>query len=207
MMNKRNLYWYHDRKITDQEMKAIEEAFNAVGLELTDERVMSCIDDDSLTLNECRNGSYVVWYLDENRQACVYVDTLKMLDDDEISIELTTDELHDAAMEFHEEHIKKTDDSMHASFVLGWNELLKIMSHHGITGISLDDFKSEENDDAGLTDYNLNLRDNPADDRHDVYISYTIPGTGDECDSAVKLYENGCSDGYWSVTCYGEHLM
>lgn len=43
---------------------------------------------DRLTENTTRSGRDVVWYLDENHNVCVYIDTLEVLTDEEIEREL-----------------------------------------------------------------------------------------------------------------------
>lgn len=45
-------------------------------------------ESDEITINTCRNGREVAWYLDESREMCIYIDTLEELTQEEIDKEL-----------------------------------------------------------------------------------------------------------------------
>ena len=81
--------WYADREVTSKEREAIVEALSLFNCNLSDDDIQRWIDDDTISLNTCRNGRDVVWILlEENREACVYVDNLEKLTDKEIKDQL-----------------------------------------------------------------------------------------------------------------------
>ena len=81
--------WYEGREVTSKEREAIDEALSFFNCDLSDDDIQRWIDDDTISLNTCRNGCDVVWILlEENREACVYVDSLKKLTDEEIKEQL-----------------------------------------------------------------------------------------------------------------------
>lgn len=81
--------WYADREITNKEREAIVEALSLFNCNLSDDDIQRWIDDDTISLNTCRNGRDVVWILlEDNREACVYVDNLKKLTNEEIKNQL-----------------------------------------------------------------------------------------------------------------------
>lgn len=67
-------------------IKAIEKVYSVAGIE--SESIFDDIKKDYLTLNTCRNGREVVWYMDESKNVAVYVDTLEVLSNEEIEKEL-----------------------------------------------------------------------------------------------------------------------
>lgn len=81
--------WYENREVTNQERAAIDEALKFFDCNLNDEDIKKWIDDDTISLSTCRNGRDVVWILlEENREACVYVDNLEKLTNKEIKDQL-----------------------------------------------------------------------------------------------------------------------
>lgn len=81
--------WYADREVTSKEREAIDEALSLFNCDLSDDDIQRWIDDDTISLNTCRNGRDAVWILlEENRGVCVYVDSLKKLTDEEIKEQL-----------------------------------------------------------------------------------------------------------------------
>lgn len=43
---------------------------------------------EEITINTCRNGRKVAWYLDETKELCIYIDTMEELTQEEIENEL-----------------------------------------------------------------------------------------------------------------------
>lgn len=82
------LVWNENTKVEDREKKAIIEALNEINYELDEENIQSWINDDTITLNTCRNGRDVIWILTENKEVCVYIDDLSFLNDKEIEEQL-----------------------------------------------------------------------------------------------------------------------
>lgn len=81
--------WYADREVTSKEREAIVEALSLFNCNLSDDDIQRWIDDDTISLNTCRNGRDVVWILlEDNNEACVYVDNLKKLTNEEIKNQL-----------------------------------------------------------------------------------------------------------------------
>lgn len=81
--------WYEDREVTSKEREAIDEALSTFNYNLSDDDIQRWIDDDTISLNTCRNGRDVVWILlEDNNEACVYVDNLKKLTNEEIKNQL-----------------------------------------------------------------------------------------------------------------------
>lgn len=81
--------WYADREVTSKEREAIDEALSLFDCDLSDDDIQRWIDDDTISLNTCRNGRDVVWILlEDNNEACVYVDNLKKLTNEEIKNQL-----------------------------------------------------------------------------------------------------------------------
>lgn len=81
--------WYEDREVTSKEREAIDEALSLFNCDLSDDDIQRWIDDDTISLNTCRNGCDVVWILlEDNNEACVYVDNLKKLTNEEIKNQL-----------------------------------------------------------------------------------------------------------------------
>lgn len=78
------LVWNENTKVEDREKKAIIEALNEINYELDEENIQSWINDDTITLNTCRNGRDVIWILTENKEVCVYIDDLSFLNEKEI---------------------------------------------------------------------------------------------------------------------------
>lgn len=81
--------WYEDREVTSKEREAIDEALSLFDCDLSDDDIQRWIDDDTISLNTCRNGRDVVWILlEDNNEACIYVDNLKKLTNEEIKNQL-----------------------------------------------------------------------------------------------------------------------
>lgn len=81
--------WYADREVTSKEREAIDKALSLFNYDLSDDDIQRWIDDDTISLNTCRNGRDVVWILlEDNNEACVYVDNLKKLTNEEIKNQL-----------------------------------------------------------------------------------------------------------------------
>lgn len=81
--------WYEGREVTSKEREAIDEALSFFDYSLKDDDIQRWIDDDAISLNTCRNGRDVVWILlEENCEACIYVDSLKKLTNEEIKEQL-----------------------------------------------------------------------------------------------------------------------
>jgi hypothetical protein len=81
--------WYVDREVTSKEREAIDEALSLFDRDLSDDDIQRWIDDDTISLNTCRNGRDVVWILlEDNNEACIYVDNLKKLTNEEIKNQL-----------------------------------------------------------------------------------------------------------------------
>lgn len=81
--------WYEDREVTSKEREAIDEVLSLFDRDLSDDDIQRWIDDDTISLNTCRNGRDVVWILlEDSNEACVYVDNLKKLTNEEIKNQL-----------------------------------------------------------------------------------------------------------------------
>lgn len=81
--------WYEGREVTSKEREAIDEALSLFNCDLSDDDIQRWIDDDTISLNTCRNGCDVVWILlEDNNEACIYVDNLKKLTNEEIKNQL-----------------------------------------------------------------------------------------------------------------------
>lgn len=81
--------WYEGREVTSKEREAIDEALSLFNCDLSDNDIQRWIDDDTISLNTCRNGRDVVWILlENNNEACIYVDNLKKLTNEEIKNQL-----------------------------------------------------------------------------------------------------------------------
>lgn len=81
--------WYEGREVTSKEREAIDEALSTFSYNLSDDDIQRWINDDTISLNTCRNGRDVVWILlEDNNEACVYVDNLKKLTNEEIKNQL-----------------------------------------------------------------------------------------------------------------------
>lgn len=63
---------------------ALKKLYEEIGFE----NVLSDIENDYLTENSCRNGRDVLWYMDENNNVAIYIDTLEFLTEEEIEKEL-----------------------------------------------------------------------------------------------------------------------
>lgn len=81
--------WYEGREVTSKEREAIDEALSLFNCDLSDDDIQRWIDDDTISLNTCRNGRDVVWILlEDNNEVCVYVNNLKKLTNEEIKNQL-----------------------------------------------------------------------------------------------------------------------
>ncbi|MCR5254627.1 MAG: hypothetical protein K6D96_01725 [Acetatifactor sp.] len=65
-------------------LKAIEKLYSIIG----DRDILNDIKTDILTENTCRNGRAVLWYLTENTDVAIYIDTLELLTETEKEKEL-----------------------------------------------------------------------------------------------------------------------
>lgn len=63
--------WYADREVTSKEREAIDEALSLFNCDLSDDDIQRWIDDDTISLNTCRNGRDVVWILLEDNKRVV----------------------------------------------------------------------------------------------------------------------------------------
>lgn len=52
--------WYAGREVTSREREAIDEALSLSNCDLSDDDIQRWIDDDTISLNTCRNGRDVV---------------------------------------------------------------------------------------------------------------------------------------------------
>lgn len=50
--------------------------------------IQSDLEDNTLTENTGRSGQRYFWYIDENNDACISIDTLEIIDDERIEEEL-----------------------------------------------------------------------------------------------------------------------
>lgn len=82
------LVWSKNTKVKDEEKEAIVTALSEINYELDNNDIQQWINDDTITLNTCRNGKDVVWIITENKEVCVYVDDLSVLDEKEIEEQL-----------------------------------------------------------------------------------------------------------------------
>ena len=82
------LVWSKNTKVKDEEKEAIVTALSEINYELDNNDIQQWINDDTITLNTCRNGKDVVWIITENKEVCVYVDDLSVLDKKEIEEQL-----------------------------------------------------------------------------------------------------------------------
>ena len=81
--------WYAGREVTSKEREAIDKALSFFNYNLSDDDIQRWIDDNTISLNTCRNGCDAVWILlEDNKEACVYVDNLKELTGEEIKEQL-----------------------------------------------------------------------------------------------------------------------
>jgi hypothetical protein len=87
----KKLEWYEGREVTEQERKAVREALCDINYyDVADdaERVQEWIDDNTISICQCRNKRTAVWILLESSEVAVYVDTLEKLSNEEIEKEL-----------------------------------------------------------------------------------------------------------------------
>ena len=82
------LVWSKNTKVKDEEREAIVTALSEINYELDNNDIQQWINDDTITLNTCRNGKDVVWIITENKEVCVYIDDLSVLDEKEIKEQL-----------------------------------------------------------------------------------------------------------------------
>ena len=81
-----DLVWKDGRKVTEQEEKAITELMgNVLPFGVDEESIQEDINNEYITVNECRNHRDVIWYVDEKYNAAVYIDNLEELDEEEIT--------------------------------------------------------------------------------------------------------------------------
>lgn len=82
------LVWSENTKVKDEEREAVIAALSEINYELDNNNIQQWINDDTITLNTCRNGREVIWIITENKEVCVYVDNLSVLDEKEIKEQL-----------------------------------------------------------------------------------------------------------------------
>lgn len=75
------------KSLTEAEMEALKTVLeDCVG---NTHNLYAYLDDDTLTINVCRNGRIVAWCVwSEGNESCRYVDTLERLTDAEIEEQL-----------------------------------------------------------------------------------------------------------------------
>lgn len=82
---------YAGKTLTEQEVKAIREALNNINYyDVADdaERMQEWLEDDTISVCECRNKRKAVWILVECNETAVYIDSLESLTEDEIKEQL-----------------------------------------------------------------------------------------------------------------------
>lgn len=72
----------------NEHMDAVKEIYEEIGLSMTKENVETDYACDYLTLNTGRNGRDILWYMDSLSNIAIYVDTLVILNEDEIEEQL-----------------------------------------------------------------------------------------------------------------------
>lgn len=80
------LYAMRDEKGENMKEKALRRLYDALGIDSPDYEEDQA--HDYLTENEARNGRGVLWYMDENHNAAIYMDTLELLTAEEIEEQL-----------------------------------------------------------------------------------------------------------------------
>lgn len=79
--------WKNGDPVTEKEEKAIKLSIERMDF-AEDTDIQNWINDDSITVNTCRNGRDVIWIITESREACVYIDDFSFLSEEEIEKEL-----------------------------------------------------------------------------------------------------------------------
>lgn len=82
---------YAGRILTEQEVRAVREALNNINYyDIADdaERMQEWLEDDTISICECRNKRKAVWVLVECDEAAVYIDNLESLSKNEIKEQL-----------------------------------------------------------------------------------------------------------------------
>lgn len=82
---------YAGRILTEQEVRAVREALNNINYyDVADdaERMQEWLEDDTISICECRNKRKAVWVLVECDEAAVYIDNLESLSKEEIKEQL-----------------------------------------------------------------------------------------------------------------------
>lgn len=82
---------YAGRILTEQEVRAVREALNNINYyDVADdaERMQEWLEDDTISICECRNKRKAVWVLVECDEAAVYIDNLESLSKNEIKEQL-----------------------------------------------------------------------------------------------------------------------
>lgn len=65
-------------------LAAIEKIYNKIG----NRNIIDYIRHEYLTENTCRNGRDVLWFMDEDNNVAIYIDTLEFLTEEEIEEQL-----------------------------------------------------------------------------------------------------------------------
>lgn len=82
---------YAGRILTEQEVRAVREVLNNINYyDVADdaERMQEWLEDDTISICECRNKRKAVWVLVECDEAAVYIDNLESLSKNEIKEQL-----------------------------------------------------------------------------------------------------------------------
>lgn len=78
--------------MNEKEMNVVKKALEYINysdVANDPDEIKRWIDDDSITINTCRNGRDVVWiYASESNSVAMYIDTEEVLTDEEIEKEL-----------------------------------------------------------------------------------------------------------------------
>lgn len=77
--------------LSQKEVAAIKEALCEINYDKVandEEQTQAWLDDDTITINTCRNGRDAVWIVTENDEVAVYIDTLDTLSQKEIEEQL-----------------------------------------------------------------------------------------------------------------------
>lgn len=72
----------------EKQVAALIKVLDDLDYDSDEESLLDNLKYDYLTINKCRNGREVAWYIDESHNKCIYVDTLEELTDAEIEEQL-----------------------------------------------------------------------------------------------------------------------
>lgn len=77
--------------LSQKEVAAIKEALCEINYDKVandEEQTQAWLDDDTITINTCRNGRDAVWIVTESDEVAVYIDTLDTLSQKKIEEQL-----------------------------------------------------------------------------------------------------------------------